>query len=110
MAQHRNGRATDTRDRILAAAEQLYYAGGYEGVNLQVIADQLSVSKTAIFHHFKSKQELFFATMLAIAERHRRVFARVLNEDDPAAPARLRRMMLLLVRESSFDVMHFMRE
>jgi AcrR family transcriptional regulator len=113
MAAHnpaRDGRATDTRERILQVAEQLYYAGGYEHINLQVIADQIGVSKTALFHHFKNKQELFYATLLHMLARYHAIFAEALTRDGQSVRERLRSIMQGLTRLGPFDMMRFSRE
>lgn len=108
--ERRDGRATDTRRRILQVAEELYYAGGYEHINMQVIADRLGVSKTALFHHFKNKQELFYATLHVILDQYRRMMEEAAAEGDGSTIAQLRGMMQRLTRESSFDFTRFMHE
>lgn len=107
--EQRDGRATDTRRRILQVAEELYYAGGYEHINLQAIAERLGVSKTALFHHFKNKQELFYATMMAIGEHHYAMFASAVASAGPDARSQMRQLMERLTQESHFDLMRFMR-
>lgn len=106
----RDGRATDTRERILQVAEQLYYAGGYEHINLQVIADQIGVSKTALFHHFKNKQELFFETLLHMLARYHALFAEALESEGQSLRERLRHIMQGLTQQGSFDMTRFSRE
>lgn len=106
----RDGRATDTRERILQVAEQLYYAGGYEHINLQAIADQIGVSKTALFHHFKNKQELFYATLLHMLARYHAIFAEALESDGQSVRERLRSIMQGLTGLGPFDMMRFSRE
>lgn len=106
----RDGRATDTRERILQVAEQLYYAGGYEHINLQVIADQIGVSKTALFHHFKNKQELFFETLLHMLARYHALFAEALESEGQSLRERLRQIMQGLTQQGSFDMTRFSRE
>lgn len=105
-----DGRATDTRERIVQVAEQLYYAGGYERINLQVIADQIGVSKTALFHHFKNKQELFYATLLHMLARYHAIFTEALTRDGQSVRERLRSIMQGLTRQGPFDMMRFSRE
>ncbi len=104
----RDGRTTNTRERILQVAEQLYIAGGYEHINLQVIAGQVGVSKTALFHHFKNKQELFYATLLHMLTSYGAMFTGAL--ESVGVRERLRRIMLGLVQQEPFDMPRFMRE
>lgn len=110
MPEHRDGRTTDTRQLILKEAEKLYYAGGYENINLQVIANQLNITKAALFHHFKNKQALFFEMLMGLIEHLRQVFETVIAEGDPAVRERLARLMARLTVEPHFDVMRFQRE
>lgn len=106
----RDGRSTDTRERILQVAEHLYADGGYERINLHVIADQIGVSKTALFHHFKNKQELFYATLLHILARYRELFADALAGEGQSVRERLRHIMVGLTQQGPFDMMRFARE
>lgn len=108
--ERRDGRATDTRRRILQVAEELYYAGGYEHINLQVIADRLDVSKTALFHHFKNKQELFYAMLLAMLDQYRRMMEEAAAEGKGSTLAQLRGIMQRLARESLFDFNRFIHQ
>lgn len=106
----RDGRLTDTRERILRVAEQLYDSGGYEAINLQAIADQVGVSKTALFHHFKNKQELFYSTLLHILRRYHDLFSEAVAQEGLSVRQRLRHIMLGLTQQAPFDMMRFSRE
>jgi AcrR family transcriptional regulator len=56
----RKVRARDElRGRILKTAEKLFVAKGYENVSMRMIAREIEYSATTIYHHFKSKGELF---------------------------------------------------
>ncbi|MES2482851.1 MAG: TetR/AcrR family transcriptional regulator [Pseudomonadota bacterium] len=46
------------RDRIVAAAVELFYAQGYGRTTLEQVADALHVTKPFIYAHFSSKNEL----------------------------------------------------
>jgi len=46
------------RDRISAAAQELFLAEGVEGVSMRKIADMVGVTAPAIYRHFKDKDEL----------------------------------------------------
>ncbi len=47
------------RDKVLFAALKLFAKRGYEGVSLSEIADELGLTKPAMYRHFKSKEDLF---------------------------------------------------
>ena len=91
-ASKQDGRVKDTRQRILREAERLYYQGGYAGISLQDLADTLDISKPALFHHFKSKQELFFETLLEMLESRRRLIEAAIRAGDTTY-ARLRNIL-----------------
>lgn len=46
------------RAEILAAAERIFVAQGYEGATIRKIADEVGVSSTALYMHFKDKDEI----------------------------------------------------
>jgi AcrR family transcriptional regulator len=49
-----------TRARILAAAERLFAAGGFDRVSMPDIAAASGITAGAIYRHFASKDALFF--------------------------------------------------
>ena len=110
MSERKDGRSRDTRERILKEAESLYYAGGYEHISLQTIADQLHISKAALFHHFKNKQTLFFELLLAIMAHHRQRLNEAVKEGASSARATLRRIMVHFTQEPGFDMNRFAHE
>ena len=50
--------AGDTKERIMAAALALFSRTGYLGTSMQDIAQQLGVTKAALYKHYAGKQEL----------------------------------------------------
>ena len=48
---------------ILDAAARLFSESGYDGVSMRRIAESAGVSKANIYHHFASKEALYFAIM-----------------------------------------------
>ena len=46
------------RERIVAAAVELFYRQGYGHTTLEQVADTLNVTKPFIYAHFRSKSEL----------------------------------------------------
>jgi len=49
-----------TRDRILAAAQNLFARHGFAGVSMPAIAKASGITAGAIYKHFESKDDLFF--------------------------------------------------
>lgn len=52
------GNLASTRERILDQGLALMSQAGLEGVTLGVLADQVGMSKSGLFAHFRSKQEV----------------------------------------------------
>lgn len=48
----------NTKQQILSTAGKLFSKRGYFGVSMQDIADELSITKAALYYHYKSKDEL----------------------------------------------------
>lgn len=59
--------ATDRKQAILHAAQDLYARYGYRGVALRDIAREAGVSLTLLNHHFGAKHQLFQAVVAAWA-------------------------------------------
>lgn len=50
-----------SRDKILDAAEALFAKRGYAGIGLSEVAESVGLGKSSLFHHFRSKAELYAA-------------------------------------------------
>jgi len=50
---------SETRDKILDAARDLFISDGYEGVSMRKVAEKIEYSPTAIYVHFEDKKDLF---------------------------------------------------
>src|SRR5258708_21470109 len=60
---YQRARATRTRAEILTVAEDLASAEGLEGLTIGRLATASHMSKTGIFAHFGSKEQLQLATV-----------------------------------------------
>jgi AcrR family transcriptional regulator len=58
MNERADGRRTNTRERIRAKALELFTTQGYELTTLAQVADQLAITRPAVYHHFRSKEDL----------------------------------------------------
>ncbi len=59
VKERREREKSETRDKILDAARELFITEGYEGVSMRRVADKIEYSPTAIYVHFADKNELF---------------------------------------------------
>lgn len=62
-------KGTQTREAILARAVDLASVEGLEGLTIGRLASELRMSKSGLFAHFGSKQDLQLATIAAAAAR-----------------------------------------
>jgi len=51
------------RNTILDKAKCLFIQHGYHGLSMREIAEEVGVSKAALYYHFKDKEELFIAVL-----------------------------------------------
>ena len=58
-----------TRDRILDTAFRLAARDGLEGLTLSTLAEQIGLSKSGLFAHFTSKEELQLEMLRVASER-----------------------------------------
>ncbi|HSJ98188.1 MAG TPA: TetR/AcrR family transcriptional regulator [Myxococcota bacterium] len=52
-----------SRDKILDVAEALFARRGFEGVGMREVADAAGLGKSSLFHHFRSKAQLYLAVL-----------------------------------------------
>jgi TetR/AcrR family transcriptional repressor of mexJK operon len=62
----RRGRSETKRTAMLAAAETLFLADGYERASVDAIAALAGVSKRTIYDHFGDKEQLFTAVVASV--------------------------------------------
>ena len=55
--------ASDTKQRILAAALDLFSQNGYAGTNVRELTASLGLVKSSVYKHFKSKEEIWNALL-----------------------------------------------
>jgi AcrR family transcriptional regulator len=59
VKERRERERSETREKILDAARELFISEGYDGVSMRKVAERIEYSPTAIYVHFADKQELF---------------------------------------------------
>jgi AcrR family transcriptional regulator len=64
---------TDTRTRLIEVAVDLFTRHSYAGTSLQMIADELGFTKAAIYHHFRTREQLLAAVLEPILDELRTV-------------------------------------
>jgi AcrR family transcriptional regulator len=91
----------DTRQRILQIATELFREHGYAGTSIRDIADELGMTKAALYYHFSCKDDILQAliapTMAAIEE----FLQKAERSPDPDPAQLLREFAIVLSRTVS---------
>jgi AcrR family transcriptional regulator len=74
---------SETRDKILDAARELFLSEGYEGVSMRKVAEKIEYSPTAIYVHFDDKDDLFHELVHADFAKLAEVFQSAAMPADP---------------------------
>ena len=51
--------AKDTKERILAAALEMFSQNGYAGTNIRELTASLGLVKSSMYKHFESKEDIW---------------------------------------------------
>ena len=82
-ARKAKGDGHSRRAEILEAAERIFVADGYEGATIRKIADEVGVSSTALYMHFRDKDEILheicLAALLFLLEQNTEIASRPLD-------------------------------
>src|ERR1700682_178828 len=78
------------RDRILAAAGDLFYRHGIRAVGVEAIAEAARTNKMTLYRHFTSKDELVAEYLRRSAKAADSCWARFAQAHPGDAPAQLR--------------------
>lgn len=84
-------KAPDSRQRFISAAIRLFARHSFAGTSLQMIADEVGVTKSAVHHHFRTREELLTAVVEPLAEEFRAAI--VAAETQRTRRARAERML-----------------
>ena len=91
---------TAAQTRILKAALDLFADHGVSGTSLQMIADAIGVTKAAVYHQFKTKEEIVIAvTEMELANLEDALEAAEAEED----PLRARKVLLTRVIDMAVE-------
>jgi AcrR family transcriptional regulator len=102
----RRGRATQAA--ILDHAAELFASKGFEGTSLQDVADAMSMSRPAVYHYFRSKDELLAALVSGTAETAATVARDIRTRTDIDAIAKVRQFVLQLAQDRASNPSRFL--
>lgn len=95
-----NKNMTNTREKILATAEELIYQNGIHATGMELLVKTSGVARKSIYHHFTNKDEVAAAALNARDVRWMAWFRR---ECDKAETPRERILNLFTVLKSWFE-------
>jgi AcrR family transcriptional regulator len=78
------------RDRILAAARELFAARGFEAVTMAEVARRAGVARATVFNHFGSKHALVEAITESVFDYYAGMLERALADERSSAPTLVR--------------------
>ncbi|APZ07662.1 TetR family transcriptional regulator [Kosakonia cowanii JCM 10956 = DSM 18146] len=95
-----NKNMTNTREKILATAEELIYQNGIHATGMELLVKTSGVARKSIYHHFTNKDEVAAAALNARDVRWMEWFRR---ECDKAETPRERILNIFTVLKSWFE-------
>ncbi len=75
-------KGSDTRERLLAIAEEAVLAKGFAGTSIEELIAAAGITKSGFFYHFKDKGDLAKALLLRYLEHDRQVLDDLFNRAD----------------------------
>jgi AcrR family transcriptional regulator len=78
------------RERILAAARDLFHRNGIRGVSVDTIAEAAGTNKMTLYRHFASKDDLIVAYLRSVAIDAETMWQDIAREHPDDMPAQLR--------------------
>lgn len=89
----RNKYPEETHKRILDVSTKLFFEKGYDQTSLQDIIDGLGgMTKGAIYHHFRSKEEILIAVVNRMCDDNSVKMARIRDDDSLTGKQKLEKM------------------
>lgn len=91
------GGGHERRGEILAAATRIFNSDGYDGATIRRIADEVGLSSTALYMHFRDKDEILVEICQGAMEQLLTLGAQIAIQDKPAIE-RARNMIEAYIR------------
>ncbi len=100
----RNKYPEETVNRILEAATRLFIEKGYEHTSIQDIISNLGgLSKGAIYHHFKSKEDILEAVTDKMTEESNKILEKIRDREDLTGKEKMKMIFKESVGRSDMD-------
>jgi AcrR family transcriptional regulator len=90
--------AIPTGERIISAANALFYNDGIRGVSVDAVAAKAGVTKRTLYYHFRSKDDLVTAYLAGRDQPNLALFKQWFAEKDDGLPVQVERIFRNLAR------------
>ena len=94
--------ANDTKERILAAALEMFSQYGYAGTNIRELTASLGLVKSSMYKHFKSKEDIWNTLLDELIAYYEARFGS--SEHLPPVPDSLEELVSMTMRMVSFTI------
>ena len=94
--------AKDTKERILAAALEMFSQNGYTGTNIRELSESLGLVKSAMYRHFESKEAIWNTLLDELIAYYEARFGSM--EHLPPVPDSLEELVNMTMRMVNFTV------
>jgi len=91
---------TSTQARIVQAASDLFYAEGIRAVSVDAVAERAGVTKKTLYYHFRSKDDLVEAYLVARDSPNLAAFARWFDRAEGSLPEKVAAVFLAIGRQA----------
>lgn len=89
----RNKYPEETRQLILDVSTKLFFEKGYDETSLQDIIDRLGgMTKGAIYHHFRSKEDILIAVVERMSEANSRAMVKIRDDASLSGKEKIEKM------------------
>ena len=74
--------AQESKELIISSAEKLFFEKGFDKVSMRDISEEAKLSKGAIYHHYKSKDEIIKEIINKYVELQRSILVDLIHKTD----------------------------
>ena len=74
--------AQESKELIISSAEKLFFEKGFDKVSMRDISEEAKLSKGAIYHHYKSKDEIIKEIINKYVELQRSIMFDLIHKTD----------------------------
>jgi AcrR family transcriptional regulator len=93
-------RADTTRDKILDAANRLFYGKGVRAVSVDAVAEKAGITKKTLYYHFRSKDDLVEAYLVSRDQPNLAAFAKWFEEAEGSLADKVQALFANIARSA----------